>query len=319
MGGLGNQLFQIFAAIAYAIEHKQTVVFLALDRLGNGVNVTQRHTYWGTFLTALRPFLVNSYDDAIKKHKCVAPIMHNEHRFSYEEILPYNPNYLIILNGYFQSPRYFSAYAETIVRMLNFKSQRQSMISRFMSHNALEGVGWGQQTISLHIRLGDYKKVQSYHPLMSIKYYIESIQTIYNKLHTPTRTQPFTVICFYEENDADAETVANMITHLRETFFETNVVIRMAPSSRIMTDWEQMLLMSCCAHHIIANSSFSWWAAYLSTILGTYSPASPLLSASGSPSKREQKIICYPGVWFGAANQKADTTDLFPANWTKIE
>ena len=64
-----------------------------------------------------------------------------------------------------------------------------------------------------------------------------------------------------------------------------------------LEDWEQMLLMSCCHHNIIANSSFSWWAAYFNSYT--------------------DKIVCYPSVWFGHS-MNHDTKDLCPSEWIKI-
>ena len=65
----------------------------------------------------------------------------------------------------------------------------------------------------------------------------------------------------------------------------------------ILEDWEQMLLMSCCHHNIIANSSFSWWSAYFN-----FHP---------------DKTVCYPSVWF-SDSANIDTRDLCPSSWNKI-
>jgi hypothetical protein len=63
-------------------------------------------------------------------------------------------------------------------------------------------------------------------------------------------------------------------------------------------DWKQMLMMSCCHHNIIANSTFSWWGAYF--------------------NRNPDKIVCYPNKWFGPALANKTTDDLFPPEWRKI-
>ena len=60
MGGLGNQIFQIFATISYAIKSKSQFKFINMESLGGG-STTVRNTYWKTFFSNMRPFLIPSY------------------------------------------------------------------------------------------------------------------------------------------------------------------------------------------------------------------------------------------------------------------
>jgi len=75
-------------------------------------------------------------------------------------------------------------------------------------------------------------------------------------------------------------------------------IIEFERATNTLDDWQQMLLMSCCNHNIIANSSFSWWGAYFNV----------------NPTK----IICYPSIWFGPKMSDVVVTDLFPDEWVRI-
>ena len=92
-----------------------------------------------------------------------------------------------------------------------------------------------------------------------------------------------------------ANTIVNISIAVLQRKFPNITFVK---ASDELYDWEQMLLMSCCDHHIIANSSFSWWGAYF------------------NPSK--EKIVCYPSVWFGPKLAYMDVKDLFPDSWEKI-
>ena len=144
-----------------------------------------------------------------------------------------------------------------------------------------------EKTISMHFRLGDYKKLPEYHPIATYEYYERAITHIQKlKPH-----DDFTVYFFCEEEDIGE--VQKTVNKLSNRF--PRYVFSRADNS--LTDWQQMLFMSCCHHNIIANSSFSWWGAYFNS--------------------RDDKIVCYPSVWFGElANH--DTSDLFPPTWNKI-
>ena len=145
-----------------------------------------------------------------------------------------------------------------------------------------------ENTISLHFRIGDYKSIQHCHPIMTKEYYFSAlkyIQTLPQNLNTK-----FTVLYFCE--DSDINDANDIVSYLKE-FFEFKFI----RENTKMEDWEQLLLMSCCHHNIIANSSFSWWGAYFNTWV--------------------DKIVCYPSIWFGHAI-KHNTEDLCPSLWQRI-
>lgn len=142
-------------------------------------------------------------------------------------------------------------------------------------------------TISLHFRLGDYKKIQQFHPIMTSEYYKKAIN--YFKIRGQLKSN---ILYFCEEEDL--EDVNETINKLKIEFPALNFI----RASNDLSDWEQMILMSCCRDNIIANSSFSWWGAHF--------------------NMNPYKIVCYPAVWFGEAAGH-NTKDLFPIEWNKIQ
>jgi hypothetical protein len=274
MGGLGNQLFQIFATISYAIKSNNKFCFLAQEQLGSGDNVTIRYTFWKSFLSRLRPFLIGT----LPNHYVI-----RENNFAYNE-LPVNQmiNNNIMIFGYFQSYKYFQDNYNIICRMIGLDKMREVVLSKInLTPQQLTN------HISMHFRIGDYKKIQHVHPLATYNYYEGSLTHIQN-VHQDT---PFTVLYFCE--DVDIEDVTETINKLLKKFPNYKFI----RDNNNLADWEQMLLMSCCHHNIIANSSFSWWGAYFNSAT--------------------DKIVCYPSVWFGKMTNH-DTKDLCPQEWKRV-
>ena len=280
MGGLGNQLFQIFTVISYAIKYKHMFKFINAEELG-GPNSTKRKTYWKTFLLKLSGFLMDKYPQF--------DLVHREPSFTFNEF-PYdylknNNNVNIMLSGYFQSYKYFQENYDIICRMLHIAEKRLDIIEEVV--DKYHSMQFLEKSISMHFRLGDYKNLPDYYTIMSPEYYKNSLQYIIGKLdYTPS------VLYFCE--DGDVECVNGTIQLLKNEF----PTIEFERATNTLDDWQQMLLMSCCNHNIIANSSFSWWGAYFNV----------------NPTK----IVCYPSVWFGSAMSHVVVTDLFPDEWVKI-
>ena len=274
MGGLGNQIFQIFATISYAIKSKNRFQFLNLTSLGGG-STTVRHTFWETFFSNMKPFLISELPQPIHVIR--------EKGFPYNELsVKEMVNRNVMIYGYFQSYKYFQENYAIIYRMLNIDKMKNDILNNLnLSSDYLEN------TVSMHFRIGDYKKIQDFHPLATYDFYERSL--LYMQISKPNNN--FTVLYFCE--DCDIDDVLIIINKLK-TNYPTYTFTR---GTNTLEDWQQMLLMSCCHHNIIANSSFSWWAAYLNT--------------------NTDKIVCYPSVWFGKVANN-DTRDLCPPNWVRV-
>lgn len=274
MGGLGNQIFQIFTTISYAIKSKNRFDFLDVDKLGEG-STTIRPTYWNTFFSNLKPFLIKKFPEPIHVIR--------EKDFLYNE-LPINEMYNknVLIYGYFQSYKYFHNHYAVICRMIGLEKKKNELLFNLGFTN-----DFLKNSCSMHFRIGDYKNIQHVHPLATYDYYEKTLSHIQNK----NPSQSFTIFYFCEE--VDIEDVLQIIKPLSLKFVDYNF----ERGDNSLEDWEQMLLMSSCHHNIIANSSFSWWAAYLNTW--------------------EDKIVCYPSVWFGPS-ANIDTRDLCPDDWKKI-
>jgi Glycosyl transferase family 11 len=271
MGGLGNQLFQIFTAISYAIQHNRPFCFPP------GYKTPTRHTYWDSFLYTLEPFSNKEIDDCP---------MYKEIAYHYVPIPPPPQNANMKLGGYFQSPLYFEANWDSIVRMIRYKEIAAKVQEKYPEY-LLYGT---TNTVSLHFRLGDYKNLHDFHPILSKDYYIKAFHSLFTQ-----RKDNYLVYYFCEKEDN--ETILPIIQELG-ALYPTFQFIKVADT---VEDWEQMVLMSLCKHHIIANSTFSWWGAYFSRVF------------------TKDSMTFYPSVWFGIALSYYNMNDLFPKEWIKIQ
>ena len=277
MGGLGNQLFQIFATISYAIKTRNQFKFLNVSSLGGGSS-TLRYTYWNSLFVKLKLFLIDNFPQSIH--------IIREKDFTFNELPVYDMvGNDVMISGYFQSYKYFQDNYDIITKMINIEMSKSMLLNKIQLNDELL-----KNIISMHFRIGDYKKIQNYHPIMTKEYYYKCLQFINNKYNN----HKFTIMYFCE--DVDVEDVNIIIRFLQDKESLSN--FEFIRGDKNLMDWEQLLLMSCCHHNIIANSSFSWWAAYFNSW--------------------SDKTICYPSIWFGpSANH--NTRDLCPPEWIKIE
>ena len=275
MGGLGNQLFQIATTIAYCIQNKTDFVLPYSETLTTGV---ERPTYWNNLLKGLKKFTTEEnpafYNDYLQELP-----QYREPDFRYREIPENLEN--IQLWGYYQSYKYFDQYRTQVLSIMGLDTAYRQIRDEYP-----EWFGDGRPTISIHFRLGDYKEKQQYHPVLPYEYYDRAMAIIPREYLQYAR-----ILYFCEEEDR-----AHANTIMAQLYEKYGTAIPICIGHDI-PDWKQMLIMSNCQINIIANSSYSWWAAYL--------------------NEDAKKTVIYPSVWFGPAIPHI-VDDLFPESWIRV-
>ena len=281
VGGLGNQLFQIFAILSYSIQHKTKAVFF-YEHIATG-----RKTYWDSFFKNLIIFTTKFAPNNITNQEILDLPKYQEPGFEHKE-LPYFGNKSVYVLGYFQSYKYFENYRDQIYSLIKIREIKETVKNEYSRYfdNSTNSI-----VISMHFRLGDYKHKRYYHPIMKYEYYEESLKYIVDNQGSNGRMK---VLYFCEQEDNEF-VYDKRIIPLQRIYPE----IEFIKADDVIDDWKQMVVMSLCDHFIMANSTFSWWGAYL--------------------SDSQSKIVCYPSKWFGEYyehNYKCD--DLMPESWIKI-
>jgi len=309
MGGVGNQLFQIFTTIAAAIRNNDTFFFMQYQELpGNPGH--PRFTHWTTLFRGLRQYLTPSNAVTDKMFQSLA--RWDEIGFQYTPVPTETAKYKkpLRLHGYFQSEKYFADKYTEICAMLQL-SQQQSWIK-----NIYENESWSNDyaaspqksriLVSTHFRIGDSVLNLHIHPVMSVEYYYRALSHIISTTTTTTTVTDgmprYSFLVFYEPCDKDivlkhiAALKRRCATDTDGPAYGRDIEFHFVRDT--IADWQQLLLISVCDHNIIPNSTFSWWGAYFNT--------------------NPQKVVCYPSIWFGPGVSH-DTRDLCPESWTKIE
>jgi hypothetical protein len=285
MGGLGNQLFQIATTLAYAIRNRITPMFPFSETLTTGV---ERPTYWDSLLKNMRKFTVAENSQYNNQTLFQLPKYH-EPEFRYRLLPPQNHLENRMLVGYFQSYLYFDDVKQRILDIMGINHQRAQIKEDYAELLTYSPTNKFPDIISVHFRMGDYKTKEDYHPILPYEYYDRAFQTF-----SPAFLEKMRILYFCEEEDRDAA------DHIMERLQDKYYLQEIERVDHTIPDWKQMLIMSCCRINIIANSSFSWWAAYIND--------HPL------------KTVIYPSVWFGPKFQHMDVSDMCPKNddWIKI-
>jgi hypothetical protein len=275
--GLGNQLFMIFALISYCIDNLTNYVIY--------YDETKMRTYWDTILDSFKDYIRNEKD--MDKSLTV----YEEPHFHYKTIPEISGDFLI--KGYCQSDKYFKHNFQTIKSIMKLEEKQQNVKDEY-------GVKYfTKRTIALHFRIGDYVGLQGFHCIKQPKYYINSITKMIEQLKDKDdNISKYDILYFCQHTDNHI--VNQYLAIFRETF--KDVTLNFVKIDDNISDWKQLLIMSQCDHFIIANSTFSWFGAYL----------------SDNYHNKHNAIVCYPHVWFGPYYASHNTSDLCPTDWIAV-
>lgn len=182
--------------------------------------------------------------------------------------LPYRKHTL--RKGYFQSEKFFVDKKDQVYNL--FKPREEDIVHIKTNYGELLNM----DCISIHIRRGDYEGLEHNHPILPIDYYTKAISLL---------PECDYILVFSDDIEWCKENLLGT-PYFNKLRFITDV------------DFIEMYMMSMCNHNVIANSTFSWWGAWLN-------------------QNKDKKVIA-PKKWFGPNLARIDIQDIIPEGWIKI-
>lgn len=179
----------------------------------------------------------------------------------------------VYLDGYFQSYKYFETIRDVLLAEFTLKNGYHREVDSIKSE-----IEKAEQSVAVHIRRGDFATIRKgYNGLCDLAYYQKALEIVKNKF-------PNVQLFIFSD---DIEWAKANLKFSSPMVFVSNPALNPA---------EELWLMGLCKHQIIANSTFSWWAAWL--------------------NKNPQKIVVSPSRWLVAEDIKTD--NLLSSSWIKI-
>jgi len=192
---------------------------------------------------------------------------YNEPHFHFSQIPTIDTD--VHLDGDFQSEKHFSEHEKEIRELFSYPEDVKNKIVEKWKHLL------NKETCSMHVRRCDYLKYQDAYIIPGIDYYLKASKQM---------PEDSVFLVFSDDIQWCKENFPDMPEKF--IFVEKQL------------DYEDLLLMSLCKNNIIANSSFSWWGAWL--------------------NENNNKIVVAPKKWFNFQYTNYNTNDLYCNNWIKI-
>lgn len=265
-GRLGNQMFQFASLIGIANKNNY-------EAFVPSQNLEKRPQYLFSGETVdtwfelpevfpkIQKFLHPSYISFIQFEK-------QEQQFNFDRSF-FNIRNSTTISGYFQTERYFKHVESKVRDLFTFAPEIQEK-----AEDVFFNIPSDLQRVAIHIRRGDYVNNQQSHPFPGIDYYAKALKHFEDK--------PYIFLIFSDDIE-----FSNILFGEQENIYYVKE-----------DSYTSLCLMTMCDHFIIANSSFSWWGAWL--------------------ARNESKRVIAPSTWFGPALSQNNTEDLYCKEWIKI-
>ena len=273
---LGNQMFQYAMGRRLAIE-RNTSLYFDLSYYGYRYNKSFYINSFNISGKVIPPLPIVAFIQIFNKHPILFIPITKYRYFSHR----YSENFLMLpqncfVQGLFQSEKYFKPIANVIksdftLRTLPLDDATKRMEEKIRISNS----------VSVHVRRQDYLDNNRY-DVCDLRYYEDSINAIYERLHSPH---------FFIFSDDILWCRKNL--KIPQSYYVDLDKSRIKPVN-------DMWLMSLCKHNVIANSTFSWWGAWLNT--------------------NDNKIVIVPSKWFNTKDiNEVPINDKVPHNWLRIK
>ena len=268
IGGVGNQLFQY--ACAYAVS-KASGIDLFVD-LSSYDEYKVRNFELDKFNIQLKVANPDEFQDLNKKHFFRKTLYKDKKKTFNPEILKIRHS--AYLKGFWQSEKYFAHIRSEILELFSFKS------FDFLANKDILNKIKNTNSVCINLRLGDYVNNDTFRKIYFLcdkSYYSDAISSISKMIDNPT---------FFVFSDDIIASKEYLPQGYEYNFADT-------------ANWqEDMYFMSQAKHNIVANSSFSWWSAWL--------------------NRNPNKIVLAPSSWY-RKGAKINDKDVIPQDWIKIK
>lgn len=279
MGGLGNQMFQYALGRHFALKH-QTQLKLDISYFSTQKKRNYELSVFNIEGAFASPEEIKTFSGRNPNHKETLFSLLFNHPKTYvrKREIKFYPHILslpdnVYLDGYWQSEKYFKDIADIVRQEFTVKTPPSE------KNRELEQRIAAAESVSIHFRRGDYvtePTTHDYHGICGLEYYTQCIKLLAKKVSN---------LYLFVFSD-DMEWVrCNFKSSFPITYIDHNAG----------KAFEDLRLMTQCKHHIIANSSFSWWGAWL--------------------NPRHDKIVLAPQKWF---KNPFCNRDIIPSHWIRL-